>query len=845
MRATTLAAWLLLAASGAAQSPDFPARHVASANAPLLLRQGELDGDGTGDFALILSGDKLSVQFGQPAGGIGPPANKVVGTDPQDLAIGLLDGDALPDIVSANRTSQDLSLVYGLGGGALEAAQSLPVAAKAMAVALGDLQGDGITDILLGEDIPAAGAGGALRAWLGDGAGGFAQGAGAALPVGWSPYRVLTGSLDGNAAVDTVVLCQGGPVVVRGLGNGGFEGPVVLPSPGGLRDAGLADLDADGDLDLVACAGFFTTADGLLVTWIGDGLGGFALSPIQLATGPTPLFLTLADADLDGDTDAFACSQLGDVTLLPNPGDGLFAAGARHDVPRDPVGLAVQDATGDGLPDILTVSSAGFSVVRADGAGGFLGIVRGDSESPRGVVAADMNHDGAPDLVTWHATNAKLAGLLLADGAGGWLPEVTQSLPADGTGLDTGDVTGDGHPDVAVAATFGVPVLAGNGAGALAPAVENPFPGLYVYDVGLSDLDLDGRADALVACSTNTLPFTGSLRVLAGTATGQLALAASFPAGGDGDGTLETGDLDGDGLDDVVLSMGQSEVLSTLRALGGFQFAPAQVFALPDRPSALALGDLDLDGALDAAVVSGVYDTLTLAPGDGVGGFMPGAALAFGHQLTGVRVADVTGDGWPDVLTGWADHGAFEVRANDGAGGLAAGVAFLSTADWVYGLTTADLDGDARPDVVLVDDGQVFTAGEVIVSRNASDPFTWSDLGAELPGTLGAPRLHGTGALLPGSPGDLRLFHARPSSLAVLFVAATSAPAAFKGGTLVPVPPIAQIVVVTDAAGALTLGWSAWPSASPDQDWYFQYGVADPAGVHGVALSNALRAVEP
>ncbi len=59
------------------------------------------------------------------------------------------------------------------------------------------------------------------------------------------------------------------------------------------------------------------------------------------------------------------------------------------------------------------------------------------------------------------------------------------------------------------------------------------------------------------------------------------------------------------------------------------------------------------------------------------------------------------------------------------------------------------------------------------------------------------------------------------------------------------VPPIAVLFVLNDGAGALTLGWSAWPSAAPGQDWYFQYGVADLQAPHGMALSNALRAVEP
>ena len=70
-------------------------------------------------------------------------------------------------------------------------------------------------------------------------------------------------------------------------------------------------------------------------------------------------------------------------------------------------------------------------------------------------------------------------------------------------------------------------------------------------------------------------------------------------------------------------------------------------------------------------------------------------------------------------------------------------------------------------------------------------------------------------------------------------------PTAFKGGTLVPLPPLASLVAATDGVGSLAIAWSAWPSAAPGEDWFFQYGIKDPIATHGAALSNALQAVEP
>jgi hypothetical protein len=231
--------------------------------------------------------------------------------------------------------------------------------------------------------------------------------------------------------------------------------------------------------------------------------------------------------------------------------------------------------------------------------------------------------------------------------------------------------------------------------------------------------------------------------------------------------------------------------------------------------------------------------------GDGAGG-LGRAALHTGSivvSTSGLEVADADGDGWPDVVLALDGQHALVLRRNDGAGGLLGEEPFASGHD-VGPLALADLDGDHRPDVASGTGQATDLPGRVVVHLNAA-PFTWTDLGHALAGTAGSPRLTGLGALLPGSPGELRLHHARPSALAVLFVSATSAPAAFKGGTLATVPPLASFTLATDAAGSLALPWAAWPSFDPAQDWYFQCGIADPAAPKGVALSNALRAVEP
>jgi hypothetical protein len=122
---------------------------------------------------------------------------------------------------------------------------------------------------------------------------------------------------------------------------------------------------------------------------------------------------------------------------------------------------------------------------------------------------------------------------------------------------------------------------------------------------------------------------------------------------------------------------------------------------------------------------------------------------------------------------------------------------------------------------------------------------TWANLGGGLAGVGGVPQLAGTGTLVGGSAGSLSLTSAKPSSPALLFLSLTSTPAPFKGGVLVPVPPLLTVNLATNASGGIALPFT-WPSGVPAAtSLYFQYAIQDAAAINGVALSNALKAVTP
>ena len=142
------------------------------------------------------------------------------------------------------------------------------------------------------------------------------------------------------------------------------------------------------------------------------------------------------------------------------------------------------------------------------------------------------------------------------------------------------------------------------------------------------------------------------------------------------------------------------------------------------------------------------------------------------------------------------------------------------------------------------------TAGGSTSEFSACVPVTggdspWTDLGSGLAGIAGVPSLVGAGPLSAGSPGTLVLTGAAPASLAVLFTSLSSNPANFKCGTLVPVPVMLQVPLITNGAGSIPLGWPSWPAALGGNSLYLQYAISDASAVCGVSISNALRADVP
>jgi len=330
----------------------------------------------------------------------------------------------------------------------------------------------------------------------------------------------------------------------------------------------------------------------------------------------------------------------------------------------------------------------------------------------------DFDGDGNLDLAVANTVNPELS-ILLGDGNGGFAPPATYPLLLGPMGLAVVDLDGDLDLDVVVTDTGKF------WEGVSFSVYDNLGDGTFVYGgshlagagpngITVDDFDGDGLPDVAVAHDAY-ITCANTVAVMYQLPGGDFTLPQTYTLLGCTN-EITSGDLDGDGLPDLVVGHEGSRV-SVLRNLGTTFASPVAYAGIPTGffgvIAVVHLADVDQDADLD--VLYSTPDT-----GNGTGGIGYGAVALFRNDGTGallppetvplipgdngaswLTTSDLTGDGWLDLVATTGTSGSWALVPGDGAGGFGASQMFRATGQ-PQGVETPDLDGDGDPDVVVV-----------------------------------------------------------------------------------------------------------------------------------------------
>lgn len=646
-----------------------------------------------------------------------------------DTETGDIDGDGKPDIITLNQATNSVSIfknnsVKGsINSSSFEKKADLVVGKSASDIELSDIDGDGKLDIIvaIADDktisifrnisVPGEISKSSFASRVDVNAGNY------------FPRVIKAGDIDGDGRPDILALSGTNVLILintieDAITSTSFQTKTILPNNGASFEnatLALADLDADGKLDIAVAPGIYAEKISVYHN-VGEVAGSIRerdFSVYKYPTGKGPCSITTADLNEDGRAEIITVNNLDNtLTILENQTNGAainessFSSSVSFATIKAPFALTAADLDGDGLPDIAVTNRTNNTLsifhnkypgkhitnesfaARADltltSASSFLRCadIDGDDrpdiivQSPQGISIIRNNPSNPPEISSFSPKAGPPGTVITISGKGF---NAVSSRNSVWFGAVKGSVVSASEKEMKVKVPVGASLTPfsvlnmDNGRQALSPA---PFNITFTtdYDITTADFEYTGWAG-----------FNSNVRT-----------------------SFKISDADTDGKPDVILyeTEGDKVLICPNTAKPGIELwdnftSPALVLEAGSSIVDLQITDVDGDGKPDIMLLRKSEPSLLIFRNNSTTGtFRFSEPKSYPCHLNKLIVADFNMDGKPDLITGLGfTDCTFKNTSSPGS------VSFTSIdsptrADSFDSVVAADLDNDGKPDII-------------------------------------------------------------------------------------------------------------------------------------------------
>ncbi len=683
------------------------------------LRTGDLNGDGRLDIIASDAGFAHVVLLIANASGSYTTATKLTASSRSTgIAVLDLDGDDDLDIASAAFASNGVDVFRNNGNGTFAPKVLYACSQQPSAVAAGDLDGDGVPDLVVANSFVSAPGSGTISVLRNTGSASFVTLGTVTVPgASPEPIDVALTDIDGDLDRDMLVSSGGSNAltVFANDGSGAFGAVQTLgPLPSIASIAGrfvVTNLDADAASEIA-----WADPAAKVVHLYDNYAGSFGHVRSYAAGTEGPVSLAIADLNGDGLVEIVSANDtVSSFSILRGLVPFRFDAVEhirRSDSNYTPL---LADFTGDGIVDLASYATfdtpTTFRVAPGLGDGSFGPAIISSLPSPAPLLPRDANGDGHLDIVGVGNGGNRYCCLNNGDGTFG-APIFSAPISLNG-GFQSADINGDGHLDtlwvssVASNQPHKIRISLGDGAGFFAPFYEFETPP-FLGDVWTGDLTGDGAPEIFAGIASGVVSPVGheTLLVYANNGTGgfgpyQVYASDLVPNFNSSIGNFAWVDIDGDGDSDLLGASGSTWVFPNEGGTLGAPFAVAAIGNYGRNEFGPTIADADGDGDLDFYGIASISSIAspTIFFNDGTGHFPVRSTVArYRNAADATQIGDVDGDERPDILVrpqGFNDWYLHRVQASEVADCDENGVA--DACDIASG-TLPDANGNGVPD---------------------------------------------------------------------------------------------------------------------------------------------------